>query len=60
MKAMSHLPEWERVLLTLCYYDGMSIREAGRQVGWGKSTADRHHRAGLERMKELLDPSLRP
>lgn len=57
-KAMSHLPEQERMLLILCYYDSMSIREAGRQVGWGKSAADRHHRAALEKLKALLDPSL--
>ncbi|HEU5252086.1 MAG TPA: sigma-70 family RNA polymerase sigma factor [Solirubrobacterales bacterium] len=57
-KAMSHLPEPERVLLTLCYRDSMSIREAGRQVGWGKSVANRRHRAALEKLKASLDPSL--
>ncbi len=57
MEAMSHLPERERMLLTLCYSEGMSIREAGRHVGWGKSSADRLHRAALEKLKAMLDPS---
>jgi RNA polymerase sigma factor (sigma-70 family) len=56
-KAMSHLPEQERMLLTLYFYDDMSIREAGRQVGWGKSAANRHHDAALKKLKALLDPS---
>ncbi|MFL5832687.1 MAG: RNA polymerase sigma factor [Solirubrobacterales bacterium] len=56
MEAMGHLPERERMLLTFCYYDDMSIREAGRKVGWGKSSADRHHRAALEKLRALLDP----
>lgn len=55
---MSLLPERERMLLTLCYYDGMSIRAAGQQAGWGKSAADRHHRAALEKLTALLNPSL--
>lgn len=58
MKAMGHLPKQERELLILRYYDSRSIREAGRLVGWGKSTADRRHRAALEKLKTLLDPSL--
>lgn len=58
MEAMSYLPDRERMLLTFCYYDGMSIREAGRHVGWGKSAADRHHRAALETLRALLSPSV--
>jgi RNA polymerase sigma factor FliA len=57
-KAMGQLPERERELLALHYFDSASIREAGRRVGWGKSAADRHHRAGLERLRALLDPGL--
>jgi RNA polymerase sigma factor (sigma-70 family) len=56
MNAMSRLPERERMLLTRRYYDDMSIREAGRKVGWGKSSADRHHGAALKKLKALLDP----
>lgn len=57
-KAMSHLPERERKLMALVYYKGMSIRAAGRRLGWGKSVANRHHQAALERLNAMLDRSL--
>ncbi|HEY5943620.1 MAG TPA: sigma-70 family RNA polymerase sigma factor [Solirubrobacterales bacterium] len=57
-KAMSHLSEQERALLTLRFYDDINIREAGRQVGWGKSAANRHYGAAMEKLKAQLDPSL--
>lgn len=53
-KAMSYLTEEERRLLELSYFEGMSVREAGRELGWGKSTADRHHQAALERLRAML------
>ena len=58
VKAMAHLPERERKLMAFVYFDGKSIRDAGRRLGWGKSSADRHHQAALEKLHELLDRSL--
>jgi RNA polymerase sigma factor (sigma-70 family) len=58
VKAMGHLPERERKLMALVYFENMSIRAAGRQLGWGKSVANRHHQAALERLKAMLDRSL--
>jgi len=58
VEAMRELPERERKLLALVYFDNKSIREAGRRLGWGKSSSDRHHRAALDRLHELLDRSL--
>jgi RNA polymerase sigma factor (sigma-70 family) len=58
VKAMAHLPDRERKLMALIYFDGRSVRDAGRRLGWGKSSADRHHRAALEKLHELLDRSL--
>jgi RNA polymerase sigma factor (sigma-70 family) len=58
VKAMSHLPERERTLLALVYFKGMSIRAAGRKLGWGKSAVDRHHQAALDRLHAMLDRSL--
>jgi len=58
MKAMAHLGDRERKLMALVYFDGKSVRDAGRRLGWGKSSADRHHRAALEKLHELLDRSL--
>jgi RNA polymerase sigma factor (sigma-70 family) len=53
-KAMGYLTEEERRLLELSYFEGMSVREAGRELGWGKSSADRHHQAALERLRAML------
>lgn len=58
VKALASLPERERALMALVYFDGKSVREAGRRLGWGKSSADRHHRSALEKLHELLDRSL--
>jgi RNA polymerase sigma factor (sigma-70 family) len=57
-RAMAYLPDRERKLMALVYFDGKSVRDAGRRLGWGKSSADRHHRAALEKLHELLDRSL--
>lgn len=51
--ALGHLPDKERRLLALVYYGDRSIREAGRELGWEKSAADRHHRVALEKLRAL-------
>jgi RNA polymerase sigma-70 factor (ECF subfamily) len=53
-EALGHLPVKERELLSLVYYEDMSIREAGRKLGWQKSAADRHHKAAMEKMAALV------
>jgi RNA polymerase sigma factor (sigma-70 family) len=53
-EAMRHLPEKECKLLAMVYFEGMSIREAGRKLGWQKSAADRHHGAAMEKMLSLV------
>jgi len=53
-EALSFLPDRERKLVWLTTYADMSIREAGRKVGWGKSAADRHYHAALDRLRFLL------
>jgi RNA polymerase sigma factor (sigma-70 family) len=52
--ALGFLPEKERKLLALVYYDGHSIREAGRKLGWQKSPADRHHRDAMAKLRALV------
>ncbi len=52
--ALGHLPEKERRLLSHVYFEGMSIREAGRKLGWQKSAADRHHSAAMKKMLALV------
>lgn len=49
-----HLPDRERKLMELVYYSDFSIREAGRELGWQKSAADRHHRAALVKLQAFV------
>jgi RNA polymerase sigma factor (sigma-70 family) len=53
-EALGHLPAKEREMLSLVYYDDLSIREAGRKLGWQKSAADRHHKAAMKKMLALV------
>lgn len=52
--ALGCLPDKERRGLTLVYFADMSIREAGRAIGWQKSATDRHHSAAIEKMGALV------
>ncbi|MEZ5078918.1 MAG: sigma-70 family RNA polymerase sigma factor [Solirubrobacterales bacterium] len=52
--ALEQLPREERKVIALTYFEGMSVREAGRALKWDKCKADRRHRAALERLQELL------
>lgn len=53
-EALDHLSEKERALLMMVYFEGMSVREAGRKLGWRKSAADRHHSAAMKKMLALV------
>jgi RNA polymerase sigma factor (sigma-70 family) len=55
--ALAHLPREERKVIALTYFEGMSVREAGRTLEWDKCKADRRHRAALKRLQELLGVS---
>lgn len=57
-QALKRLAPRERMLLELSCLQGMSVRAAGRQVGWGKSAADRHFRAAALRLRPLLERDL--
>jgi len=54
VEAMSHLPERERKLLALVYFEEMPLGEAGRKLGWAKASATRHHQAALDRLRVLV------
>lgn len=53
-KALEALPSKEQKLLSLVYFEGRSVREAGRRMGWRKSSADRHHQLALKRLRALV------
>jgi RNA polymerase sigma factor (sigma-70 family) len=52
--AMECLRRQDRKLLSLVYFEERSVREAGRRLGWGKSTADRRHRAALDQLRSIV------
>ena len=52
--AIERLPEEERKVIALAYFEGMSVREVGRALKWDKCKADRRHHAALERLRKLL------
>jgi RNA polymerase sigma factor (sigma-70 family) len=52
--AVERLPPEERKVIALTYFEGMSVREVGRALGWDKCKADRRHHAALKRLRKLL------
>lgn len=52
--AMGCLRPQDRRLLSLVYFEECSVRDAGRRLGWAKSTADRRHRAALEQLRSIV------
>lgn len=54
LDAMGHLPERERKLLALVYFGEMTVKDAGRQLGWSPSSAVRHQRSALAKLQALL------
>jgi RNA polymerase sigma factor (sigma-70 family) len=52
--AVAELSADQRTLIELSYFEGMSVREAGRFLGWHSSKAQRTHEAALRRLRELL------
>ena len=52
--AVGELSTDQRTLIELSYFEGMSVREAGRFLGWHSSKAQRTHEAALGRLREVL------
>jgi RNA polymerase sigma factor (sigma-70 family) len=53
-EAVEHLPEYQRQLLSLSYFEGASVREAARKLGWTPSKAQRAHESAQRKLKKLL------
>jgi RNA polymerase sigma factor (sigma-70 family) len=58
LRAMSRLPKRDRELVALHYYEGLTVGAAGRQLGFGKTSAHRHYHAAMDKLKELLKKDL--
>lgn len=54
LKAISHLPEREQKLLALVYFGELTVKDAGKRLGWSPSSAVRHQREALEKLRALV------
>jgi RNA polymerase sigma factor (sigma-70 family) len=53
-EAVERLPDYQRRLLALSYFEGESVREAGRRMGWTPSKAQRAHETARRRLRKML------
>jgi len=53
-QAVGKLPVEQRRVLAFSYFEGCTIREAGRRLRWHASKAQRAHEGAKERLHELL------
>lgn len=54
LRAMHYLPDREKELLGLVYYGELDVKEAGRRLGWSSSSAERHHKEALVKLRALV------
>ncbi len=54
-EAIAKLPERERALVKMHYYEGKNLLEAGEVLGISKSWASRLHAQAVERLRAALD-----
>ncbi|MBP9957955.1 MAG: FliA/WhiG family RNA polymerase sigma factor [Synergistaceae bacterium] len=54
VRALESLPERERLLLTLYYYEGLTLKEIGKILGVTESRVSQLHGRGLSLLKALL------
>ena len=55
--AIAKLPERERQLVTLHYFEGKNLLEAGAELGISKSWASRLHAQAVDRLRAVVDES---
>jgi RNA polymerase sigma factor (sigma-70 family) len=55
--AVNELPIRQRRILALSYFEGLTVREAARQLHWHSSKAQRAHEGARRRLHELLGVS---
>jgi len=53
-RSLSQLPEKNRRVLELCYFDELTFEEIGRELGLSKSWVCRLHAKSLEMLRKLL------
>ncbi|MEM9489799.1 MAG: sigma-70 family RNA polymerase sigma factor, partial [Myxococcota bacterium] len=53
-RAISTLPDRERHFIHACYFGGLSISDAGRQLGLSRSWSSRIHARAVDRLRVML------
>lgn len=53
-EAVAELDDEQRQVIAMTYFEGHSVREACRLLGWDHCKGDRRHHAALARLRELL------
>jgi RNA polymerase sigma factor (sigma-70 family) len=53
-EAVEQLPAHQRELIERAYFEGESVREAARQMGWSPAKAQRAHEAAREKLRLIL------
>lgn len=53
--ALARLPERERALMTMHYYEGKNLLEAGQALGISKSWASRLHAQAVDRLRRAIE-----
>jgi RNA polymerase sigma factor FliA len=52
--AIEHLPDRERVVITLYYYEGLTLKEIGKVLGVTESRVSQLHTKAVLRMRAKL------
>ena len=53
--SLSQLPEMNRRILEQCYFEGLTLEETGRKLGYSKSWVCRLHAKSLEMLRKQLN-----
>lgn len=56
--AVSRLPEQERLVISLYYFEGLKMKEVGQVIGVTESRVCQVHSRATLRLRKLLDPSI--
>jgi RNA polymerase sigma factor for flagellar operon FliA len=54
LEAMQDLPEKQRQVLSLYYWDDYTMKEVGQILGLAESTVSTHHNEGLNKLRQSL------
>ncbi len=56
LNALAELPDQEKIVIALRYYDGLNYRDIGQLCGYDAKTAQMLHDQALQRIKQMFVP----